>query len=113
MSDNKILSQQQLMSVITFIIVLVLINIFLTSMTARDSTNLRGEIVEAHSYAMKKAILTTLIFSIQVIGSILGAITALIPYKGFSYKQKYLPASLISIIGIHLIIATISIMRIL
>ncbi len=111
MADDKILSPQQLRSFITLIIILILINIFLASMSSSDSTNLRGEIVEAKSPAMRRAILTTLLFSVQIIGFILGGLTALIPYKSFGYLQKYLPASLITIFVIHLVIAAMEIMK--
>ncbi len=56
------------------------------------------------------------LFGINLIGFLLGTIVALIPYKGLSYSQKYLRASLLTILVLQGLMAIglifIAVMRI-
>jgi hypothetical protein len=50
-----------------------------------------------------KSIVVTSIIAFNVLGFILGAIVALFPYKGLRFSDKYLSASLLVVLIIHII----------
>ncbi|MFC6997928.1 hypothetical protein [Rufibacter roseus] len=89
---------------IWIIIVLIVLNIGLVRIFGGDAKNLMGEHVDSNSGQMIRAILITMLISIPIIGFIIGGLVALIPYKGLKYKNKYLRASLLTIITINIII---------
>ena len=66
------------------------------------STNLAGEFVDRKS--VNSAALSTIFLTVPVVGFILGSLVALIPYSGLTYGQKYLRASLLTIIVIDSIL---------
>lgn len=78
-----------LLSVLTF----ALISVF-----NRGALNLAGEYVDHKG--VNTAALRTLAFTIPLLGFILGTLVALIPHKEMTYRQKYLRASLLTIIVI-------------
>lgn len=85
-----------LLSVLTFALI---------SISNRGALNLAGEYVDHKG--VNAAALKTLVFTIPLLGFILGALVALIPHKGMTYKEKYLRASLLTIILIDsLMLAT-------
>jgi hypothetical protein len=81
----------------------------LTSLLNRGATNLAGEYVDRQSVNL--ATLSTLLFSIPILGFILGTLVSLIPYRGLTYKQKYLRSSLMTIIVLDSILLANTIIR--
>jgi len=80
------------------IVVLSVLNFALISLFNSGSVNLTGEYIDQKG--VNTAALKTLIFTVPITGFILGALVALIPFKGMTYKKKYLRASLLTIIVI-------------
>ncbi|MEZ4945395.1 MAG: hypothetical protein R2804_07715, partial [Cyclobacteriaceae bacterium] len=92
------------------VIVILSVLIFaITSIFNRGSLNLAGEYVDHRS--VNFAVLKTLIVTIPILGFILGAIVALIPFKEMTYKKKYLRASLLTIIVLNSIMLANTIFR--
>jgi len=59
-----------------------------------------------------QAILISNLVGFNILGFLIGALVALIPYKGLSYKQKYLRSSLLTILIIQAIMSAIIILLI-
>ncbi len=78
------------------IVLLSVLTFALVSILNRGALNLAGEYVDHKS--VNTAALKTLAFTIPLLGFILGTLVALIPYKGLAYKDRYLRASLLTII---------------
>ena len=91
------------------IAVLSVLTFALTSILNRGAVNLAGEFVDRQS--VNQAALTTLLFSIPILGFILGTLVSLIPYRGLTYQQKYLRSSLMTIIVIDTIFLANTIFR--
>ena len=83
---------------IWIIAILSVVTFALISLLNRGAANLAGEYVDRQEVNI--AALKTLIFTIPVVGFILGTLVALVPYKRITYKQKYLRMSLLTIIVI-------------
>lgn len=84
---NRHLGIIALLSALTF----ALISVFNSG-----AVNLAGEYVDRKSVNM--AALKSLIFTFPLLGFLLGALVALIPFKQQTYRAKYLRASLLTII---------------
>jgi len=71
----------------------------LTAFLNQGSVNMAGEYINPKQ--VNQAVLISLFISFPILGFVLGALGAFIPFKGLNYRQKYLRASLISIIIIY------------
>ena len=81
----------------------------ITSIFNRGAVNLAGEYVDQKR--VNSATLTTIVFIIPITGFFLGTLVTLIPYKGLTYKQKYLRSSLLTIIVIDAIMLANTVFR--
>ena len=108
MTNNKKL----LIGYLPIIVLLILIDIIIGISAGGHGYDAEGNFVKAHSYEMKRAIIVTCVFTFQFIGFVIGLVISLFLHKGLKYSQKYLKASLISIIGLHSICILISIYNI-
>jgi hypothetical protein len=85
---------------IIYIGILMLVNIVLTTSVRMDpAQHLDGS--TATEREIRSAALMTLTLTSVLIGSIVGLLVALFPFRGLRYGQKYLRASLLSILGIE------------
>ncbi len=91
------------------IVILSVITFAITSIFNRGAVNLAGEYVDQKG--VNTAALTTIIFTIPIVGFFLGTLVTLIPYKGLAYKQKYLRSSLLTIIVIDAIMLANTVLR--
>lgn len=86
---------------IIYVGILALAN-YLTTLVPKEPsivTHLDGSV--ATSAEVHRATLGTLFFSIQLFGFLLGAVVSLIPFRNWTYGQKYLGASLLCMVTIH------------
>ena len=60
---------------------------------------------------MRKAAITTLFFGIQLMSFFVGALLAVIPYKGKSYLEKWVTVSLGIAICVHAVAFVLSISK--
>ena len=83
-----------------YIAILSLVNFVISSLPDdRDITHLDRTTASADE--VQSATVWTLLVTLPVLGFLLGTLGSLIPYRGWSYGQKYLGVSLLCIIGIH------------
>jgi hypothetical protein len=66
---------------LTILAVLAGLNILLGNLVVGDGQQLSGEVVLAHSPEMRRATLTTFLFSLQLVALLLGALAAAVPYR--------------------------------
>jgi len=95
--DNDIysISKTQIRKYVLWIVILIIINTILFTFLIKGMNSLAEN--------FKTSISANLI-GFNIIGFILGAIFALIPYKKLPYSKKYLRASLLTILTIQAII---------
>ncbi|UOR05126.1 hypothetical protein MUN82_19585 [Hymenobacter aerilatus] len=74
--------------------ILAVSNLLISNLTVGDGRTLEGHTLTAGSPEMRKSIISTLFFGIQLISFIVGALVAAIPYKGISYSVKWITVSL-------------------
>jgi heme A synthase len=86
---------------LTILAVLAGLNILLGNLVVGDGQQLSGEVVLAHSPEMRRATLTTFLFSLQLVALLLGALAAAVPYRKKSYDEKVLTFSLLIAIGLQ------------
>jgi hypothetical protein len=70
-----------------------------THTPAGPITHLDGSVAQAHE--VQRATLMSLFITIPILGFILGALVSVFPFRGWTYGQKYLGASLLCVMGIH------------
>jgi hypothetical protein len=85
---------------LTILAVLAGLNILLGNLVVGDGQQLSGEVVLAHSPEMRRATLTTFLFSLQLVALLLGALAA-VPHRKKSYDEKVLTFSLLIAIGLQ------------
>ncbi len=101
-SEVQAFTSEHRKRLIIYIVAILLINIALAMyINTSGATNLAGE--EVSPVAVVRATFITLFIGIPFIGFILGLVISILPYKQLSYSKKYLRASLISILLIHIV----------
>ena len=102
--DANAFPKKKMKLILLVIVLMTVLNLLIfVLLPYNDSlTHLDGSTV-THNEAIKAAI-SSIIFGIPIIGFLLGLLISLIPYRGLTYRQKYLPFSLITIAALHVII---------
>ena len=86
---------------IIYVAILAVANYMISGFKGDDPTvtHLDGRVAAHHE--VQRAVLMTLFVTIQLVGFMLGALVSLIPFRQWSYGQKYLGASLLCMIVLH------------
>ncbi|QNH61269.1 hypothetical protein [Hymenobacter sediminicola] len=74
--------------------ILAVLNLLMSNFAVGDGRTLEGRVVAGNSTEMQGATIRALLFGIQFISFTIGAIIALVPYKGIGFKEKWLNISL-------------------
>ncbi len=83
---------------------MIFLNLALNSLIPEggEGQNLDGSL--ASPKELNQARISTILFGLVVIGFFAGLIVSFLPYKNLSYADKYLPASLLTILVIHVVV---------
>ncbi len=101
MEENKEkFTKQQKYKLCYAVIVAMILNYLLSPITGVNSAeHLDGTIASPNE--IMQAFISTLLFGIPVLGLIIGALLSFIPFKNMKYKDKYIYFSLLSVLGIN------------
>ena len=83
------------------VIILAVLNLLISNSTTSNGHTLEGHVVMARSPEMRSATITTLFFGIQLMSFFIGALLAVIPFRGKSYLEKWVTVSLGIAICVH------------
>lgn len=83
---------------------MIFLNLVLNSLIPEggEGRNLDGSL--ASPKELNQARISTILFGLVVIGFFAGLIVSFLPYKNLGYAEKYLPASLLTILVIHVVV---------
>jgi Na+-transporting NADH:ubiquinone oxidoreductase subunit NqrB len=106
--------KEQRNKLLMFIAIATVINLFLGLVFGRLSTiayHLDGSLATASEITWSKV--RTFLFGIPIMGFLFGTIGSLFPYKGLAYGEKYLRASLISMLVLNMIFLCLAVFKLL
>jgi hypothetical protein len=87
------------------------LNILLSNVVSGDGHRLNGEVVFAHSPAMRRAAIVTSLFGIQFFAFLLGTVAALVPWRKKAYAEKWVTFSLWIALAIQLFFVIAAIVK--